>query len=1427
MASETRRAVSCLTVIRRVLLCMAFASAAAAQQTTAPFYVTSGRDASAVDGDSLHRAVYRISCPADYDGRLYIRVFDADAGGMFDQETEHTRTRFSLYGSGNLEPSVRAVTDPLAGREPLEDCVLGPDQSYENRWRTIAALLPAAGELRGGERLFELIVDGESGGGANLYKIFISSEDKINSDIPGLTVTADVVTVLTPRSSTLATQFFIDIPQGAASLVIYNFDAEGMGDIFLQTPVRERIPVDLSENGGLAVSRIPLVSGEAGAGAALIISGRRPKSDYVQCWIEDEEGRPLPVVLPPRVAPLNHVPVPLFTALPVSDPNSLLLDGTASRDPDNDPLSWRWSREGKVIGEGARFVCAFPGPGTYDIELAVSDNSGFVASTGRLVKAVTVNQPPVAAWSAGPGIPGKPLRFDGTGSSDSDGRIIRYIWEFGDGGRGEGATVSHTYAQPGRYPVTLQVEDNSESLFNRGRKTAEVWINAQPVPVAAVQPRAAVGETVLFDGGGSMDSDGELISFQWKTGDGTVLEGRRVTHVYSEPGVYDVELTVTDDAGTENSTRSLRKRIIVNRAPVAEGRCMAVAAAHEPVLFDGSASSDGDGSITAFSWDFGDGATGSGKSVDHVFDHPGVYRVVLAVTDDAGVSNSTARDTMRIRINAPPLAVAGDDFVTNERVVSFDGSRSFDSDDGIIAYHWEFGDAASAHGPAVVHEYALPGVYEVVLTVTDGSGSSSAVRSDTMVVTVNHPPVADAGTARTAVPGEPVLFQGDFSNDPDGEIVAWRWRFGEGAVAEGRQVSHTFPAPGTCQVLLAVEDNHSAVDSHTITVRVNHEPVPVFSVPERAAPGEEIVFDAGASTDPDGSIIETVWNFGDGTAETIAAGAVHAYRDPGVYQVTCTVRDDAGVSNSLSRAVKPVWINHAPDARTRGDLLTWSQTVLFDAGGSSDADGDTLVFAWDFGDGYTGRGMRIRHTYRKQGVYSAALTADDGWNLPNSRSVAYTKIHINAPPEAVIDAPSRVNAGERVFFDGVRSFDPDNDLLMYSWDFGDGERADGPSPVHMFTTGGYYRVRLRVTDNTGLPGNTGLAEHVVYVVDAPVARAGSDTTVFANRPVLFDGSGSRGGNRPIKSYSWDFGDGHMGGGIAPTHTFLQPGVYLVRLRIEVPVEGTGAGFSEDELTVTVLPSPVAEFTFASPGAPGQDIRFDGAPSTAGSRKIIGYDWTFGDSLAGSGRQQVHRYAAPGVYTVRLTITTDAESGCNTNSVEHTVTINAPPRAVIETSADSIEHGPFAFVRFDGKTSVDPDGFIQEYLWDFGDGGSGSGIFVRHQYARAGLYRVRLIVRDNSGLANSADTAYSDIEIHDIGTEVIENPAAGMAGESLEFSLNSRGGDSLAGNSPTRHFSDEDADWERPPLPARGRPRGKDRHCFGMNVPVQNQGEPHP
>ena len=355
---------------------------------------------------------------------------------------------------------------------------------------------------------------------------------------------------------------------------------------------------------------------------------------------------------------------------------------------------------------------------------------------------------------------------------------------------------------------------------------------------------------------------------------------------------------------------------------------------------------------------------------------------------------------------------------------------------------------------------------------------------------------------------------------------------------------------------------------------------------------------------------------------------------------------------------------------------------------------------------------------------------DNAENNAETSAFSYTVIIPNTPPIAAFTkSASIVYTGEVIDFDASASYDPDGHILIYSWNFGDGNTDSGVTVSHSYVDDGEYTVALKVVDNDGALGFK--TASIIVKNRPPVAVLDTSSAILDKEEIVtFDASRSYDPDGYIVSYSWDFGDGNTAAGVTASHSYPASGTYSVTLTV---TDDDGA---TDSITVTKTvrnQSPVANFTESAHTVyTGENIDFDASGSHDPDGTIVSYSWDFGDGNTATGATVSHAYADNGSYVVNLTVTDD--DGATASAHATKTVMNRPPVANFTESAHTVYTGES--IDFDASESHDPDGIIVNYLWDFGDGDTATGVTTSHSYATSGTYTVTLTVTDDDGATDS-------------------------------------------------------------------------------------------
>jgi len=552
---------------------------------------------------------------------------------------------------------------------------------------------------------------------------------------------------------------------------------------------------------------------------------------------------------------------------------------------------------------------------------------------------------PVADFTVAPGAGEAPLAVQF--SDRSSGGVTAWSWDFGDGGSSNQSAPQYVYTQGGTFDVRLTVTSplGTDTLLRR-RTVAAI---EPDFPVADFDALPSTGEVPLAVSFADRSS-GPVTSWSWDFGDGSSSSSSSPVHVYATPGRYTVSLTVSAASGSDNKTELDLVEVQPPR-PQADG---SFAPTTGLVPLEVNFTDASSGSITSWSWDFGDGSSSSEPSPQHLYTQPGLHDVRLTVSGPDGSTTRVWSDGLLARA---PLAASFQVASTGNAGTPL---AFTDTSSGVVtSWSWDFGDGNTSSVRDPVHTYAFPGVYDVGLSIAGPDGSSSIHLPERVTILVPRP---EARFSVSPSAGRAPLAAA-FTDQTSGAATSWSWEFGDGGRSNERHPAHVYDLPGLYTVALTVQGpggSDTRVAAGLVSVQAPLSAAFTVSNPGGLAP-VTVAFTDTSTGSPTG----WSWNFGDGTTSTLRNPA-HLYNQGGTFRVVLTISAD-GVSASAEAFVTVQ--EPPPDARfsastTAGEAAL---TVQF----TDRSIGNITRYEWDFGDGSPYSELRNpAHVYTRPGVYT-------------------------------------------------------------------------------------------------------------------------------------------------------------------------------------------------------------------------------------------------------------------------------------------------------------------------------------------------------------------------------------------------------------------------------------------------------------------------
>ncbi len=430
---------------------------------------------------------------------------------------------------------------------------------------------------------------------------------------------------------------------------------------------------------------------------------------------------------------------------------------------------------------------------------------------------LTVNPIPVADFAFQNICEDQAMALNSTSTVAAPSAIVTYAWDIDNNGTVDYTTnnANHNFPGFGVYDINLTVTSDA-GCTDDITQTVEVF--ALPVVDFTANP-LCFGEPTTFTDQTVVPNGDDITNWNWNFDDGNAGNAQNPTNLYTNPGIYNVNLSVTTENGcTDNVTIPIE----VYPMPVADfdfnNECY-----YDALSFSNTSSPV----ATIFAWEFGDGNTSTQENPSHTYNASGQYNVTLMISTTDGCGDTI---TQQVTAYDQPNANFEVDPTCFETANNFNDLSTINNIDGdnITSWAWDFGDGNTSSLQNPNHMYNAENNYTVTLTVTSNYGCV-----DTYTQTATVWPLPEVDFTPTDVCLEsPTQFndQSIISNAyTNNTLVGWNWNFGDGGTASTQNPTYTYNTDGTYQATLEVTSNHGCTNSNTLTVTVHPNPIASFT----------------------------------------------------------------------------------------------------------------------------------------------------------------------------------------------------------------------------------------------------------------------------------------------------------------------------------------------------------------------------------------------------------------------------------------------------------------------------------------------------------------------------------------------------------------------------------------------------------------------
>jgi gliding motility-associated-like protein len=968
--------------------------------------------------------------------------------------------------------------------------------------------------------------------------------------------------------------------------------------------------------------------------------------------------------------------------------------------------SYQWNfGDGSVVSGDVSPTHYYANPGIYTVSLTAIGTGSDTETKESYIK---VYKSPAVNFTANVTSGCVPLvvQFENTTTIGSIG-IANWFWDFGDGVNSTDAMPSHIYSVAGTPDVSLFATDsngcNDEVMKVDFINAIVNNLNAEFTIDKANS--CEIPHTISI----TNTSSGSINSYNWNFGNGSSSSDQNPDpQSYNEFGTFVVSLNVS---GANGCADSLKQNITIT--PFSTDFSIDTTKGCQPFTAQFTDLSVG---ATFWNWDFGDAGTSTNKNPSHLYASSGTYTVRL-ISGNANCSDTITKVFEIIVFPKPTVLFTASDSSACE--VPFDVNFTCNNS-GINSWNWNFGNGITSTSENPDVTYITPGNYNVSLSITDTNNCTNFFSKPQYIKIVL--PVANFSfdIVKGCKPLD-VNFT-DLSTSVE-EMEHWYWNFGdESSIVDMQNPLHTFLDTGVFSIQLIIENASGCRDTVIITDAIkvgDHKPVNFSPLDTAGCYKLPVPF-----TDLSGSVTdEWLWDFGDGGTSTLQNPS-HTYADTGFFNVSLIAGFHGCYDTLVVDSVVEVW---PPIARFVADNLIGCDTpfVVTFTDNSVVAD----VWRWEFGDGQVFNGQTPPpHSYTDIQFYDVWLYVQNtttGCMDSTSMQVKISDIRVGFYPDTISGCqPFSAHFNDTSYVNTVKT--------AWQWSFGDGGTSVQQHPTYVYTQGGFYDVKLIVTDQLGCSDSL-FKPALIDVKQIPNVGFVTDTTNGCV-PLTINFSDTSTAIVPLIAWAWNYGDSNNGTGINSTHTYNSRGVYSVSLTVTDENNCSGTANMNNLITAT---KPYPNFTVPAVSCNHQAVNFTNTSTGTTSSDVLTYSWVFGDGSSSTEISPSHAYHTTLTSSVSYDIILSVvdQNGCDSSITKSTaLSIPISNFGATETNATC----PPFYVQFKDSSYSDP-GTITAWYWDFGDNTDPlTQQNPTHPYFNAGTFGVTLIVTDSYGCKDTLE-----------------------------------------------------------------------------------------